>query len=110
MKRIALVLALSSVLLTGVRPVVAGDWGQPVQYGYPPQQDHPVLRKVLIGAGLVGIGLLIGRATAPQPQYGYYQQPQQPFVPHIQQQYRVPVVPQQPFHYQQHYRPNCVRF
>lgn len=91
MKRIALVLALASVLISGVRPAVAGDWGYPAgPYGYPPQQDHPVLRKVLVGAGLIGIGLLIGRATAPQPQYGYGN-----YQPSFQPQYGVPFPPHQ---------------
>lgn len=87
MKRIALALALASVLIGSVQPAMAGDWGYPAApYGYPPQQDHPVLRKVLVGAGLIGIGLLIGRATAPQPQYGYSH-----YQPQFQPQFGAPI-------------------
>jgi hypothetical protein len=99
MKRIALVLALASVLITGVRPAAAGDWGYPANYGYPQQQGHPVLKKVLVGAGLIGLGVLIGRATAPQPQYGYGQYPQ--YQPHYQPHYRVPMH-QYPGHHGHH--------
>jgi hypothetical protein len=59
---------------------------QPVgNYGYPVQpvgqDEHPILKKVLIGGALVGIGFLAGRLTAPQPQYNYYPQPKYPQFP-----------------------------
>ncbi|MBL8826996.1 MAG: hypothetical protein JNM18_08415, partial [Planctomycetaceae bacterium] len=98
MKRIVVALMLASVLVSGARPVAAGDWGYPAgPYGYPQQQDHPVLRKVLVGAGLIGIGVLIGRATAPQPNYGHGHHA--PIQPQFQPQFRVPVQPQHPYHH-----------
>jgi hypothetical protein len=40
-------------------------------YGYG-SNDHPILRNVLIGGALVGLGFAAGRLTAPAPYaYGY---------------------------------------
>lgn len=76
MKRIVTALTLAGLLLGSVPSVRAQDWAYaPVGYPPPQQQDHPILKKVLIGAGLVGIGYLIGRATAPKPGPVYTQPP-----------------------------------
>jgi hypothetical protein len=79
MKRFVVGLTLLGMMFASTQSLVAGDW-QYGNAGYAPvsqQQDHPILRKVLIGAGLVGVGFLAGRLTAPKPNsyYGYGQQP-----------------------------------
>lgn len=89
MKRLAFALALMSSLAVGVRPVAAADWNYqpayPVGYPAPYQQNNQeVLKKVLIGGALVGLGFLAGRLTAPKPNYGYGY---------------APSVPQGPIHY-----------
>lgn len=72
MKRIIVTLTLAAMLLGTTPSLQAQDWAYSPA-GYPPQQDHPILKKVLIGAGLVGLGYLIGRATAPKPGAVYSQ-------------------------------------
>lgn len=85
MQRFAFAFALLSSLAVGVRPAAAGDGNYrpayPVGYPAPYQQnDHEVLKKVLIGGALVGLGFLAGRLTAPKPHVQPYSvQPQ--FVP-----------------------------
>jgi hypothetical protein len=81
MKRLILALTLLGTTLTAVNPALANDWSY--GHGYPPAQRHnDVLKQVLIGGALVGIGYLAGRMTAPQnnygyaPNYGYQPQPQ----------------------------------
>ena len=79
MKRIVALVTLVGALSAAV-PASAQDWGY--GGGYPPQQEsHPVLKKVLIGGALVGIGFLAGRLTAPKPQTSYYQPQSYPQVP-----------------------------
>ncbi|MGC3967212.1 MAG: hypothetical protein QM775_07535 [Pirellulales bacterium] len=87
-------LTMLGLLVGSVAPSQAGPWGQvqygygnayqaqyqPVgNYGYPVQpvgqDDHPILKKVLVGGALVGLGFLAGRLTAPKPQYNYYPTP-----------------------------------
>lgn len=75
MKRIVVALTLVGLMLGSTPSLQAQDWRySPV--GYPTQeQGHPILKKVIIGAGLVGIGYLIGRTTAPKPGPVYTQPP-----------------------------------
>jgi len=79
MKRAAIsTVTMFSLLFAAAAPVSAGDWHH--QAGYPapyPQsnQRQDVLKQVVVGGALIGLGFLAGRLTAPQPQY----QPQ--FVP-----------------------------
>jgi hypothetical protein len=76
MKRIVVALTLVGMLLGSTSSLQAGDWRYS-NAGNAPQQDHPILKKVLIGAGLVGVGYLIGRLTAPKPGPVYGQPPVQ---------------------------------
>lgn len=73
-KKIVLTLTMLSVLFAGISPATAQDWSYQ-QGGYPApyqqQQRHEVLKKVLVGGALVGLGFLAGRLTAPKPNYGY---------------------------------------
>ncbi|MCE9603701.1 MAG: hypothetical protein K8U03_02235 [Planctomycetia bacterium] len=74
MKRIVLGLTLLSSFVVGVRPAAAQDYyqgGYPVGYPVQQQQGNPILKKVLIGGAIFGVGYLAGRLTAPQPNYGY---------------------------------------
>lgn len=100
MKRLAFALALMSSLAVGVRSAAAADGSYqpayPVGYPAPYQQNNQeILKKVLIGGALVGLGFLAGRLTAPKP----YAQPGC-----VQPQYVPPPVPQfQPqFHRSSH--------
>jgi hypothetical protein len=81
--RMATVAVLVIVMLAGsVSPASAGDYYyapySAANYGYGnyapgyTNNDHPFLRNLAIGAGLVGVGFLAGRLTAPRPySYGY---------------------------------------
>jgi hypothetical protein len=85
MKRLVATLALLGVLGTSLPQAQAQDWygggGYPVQPVS--QEQYPVLKKVLIGGALFGVGFLAGRLTAPQqPQYPVYQGPQGGFGGH----------------------------
>jgi hypothetical protein len=76
-KRLLTVGVLSVATLVGsVAPASAQNYA----YGYPQQpygygtynNDHPVLRNLLIGGALIGVGFAAGRLTAPRPyQYNY---------------------------------------
>lgn len=91
-------LTMLGLLVGSVAPSQAAPWDAPVvqygggsygyaaqyqpvgTYGYPVQpvghqDEHPILKKVLIGGALVGIGFLAGRLTAPKPQYHYNNYP-----------------------------------
>ena len=73
MKRIILALTLLSTTVVGASSASAQDYyyqgGYPVNYPVQQQSQYPVLKQVLIGGALVGAGFLIGRATAPKPNY-----------------------------------------
>lgn len=71
MKRVVAVVTMCSVLGGLAGSAQAQDWryaGSPAPY----QQDHPVLRKVLVGGALFGIGFAAGRLTAPRQTTAYY--------------------------------------
>lgn len=75
-RRVVTTLTILSTLSAGIRPVSAQDWSYapaaPVGYPAPYQSNnHDVLKKVLVGGVLVGLGFLAGRLTAPRPNYGY---------------------------------------
>lgn len=75
MKRAILALTLFTTAALGVAPASAQQGyyyqggGYPVNYPVQQQEQYPVLKKVLIGGALLGAGFLVGRATAPQPNY-----------------------------------------
>jgi hypothetical protein len=70
MKRIILALTLLGTTI-GVQSASAQGYYGGGYPSYPVQQQsqYPVLKQVLIGGALVGAGFLIGRATAPKPNY-----------------------------------------
>lgn len=71
MKKLIAVVTLWSVLGGAAVQASAQDWryaGGPAPY----RQDYPVLKKLLIGGALVGIGFAAGRLTAPRPTTTYY--------------------------------------
>ncbi len=76
--RVATVAVLMLAMVVGsVSPASAQGYyypaAQPANYGYGyGSNDHPILRNVLIGGALIGVGFAAGRLTAPQPYaYGY---------------------------------------
>lgn len=71
MKRLALFSLFLTLALATVRPAAAYDgYAYPPPYP-PPAEEYPLLRKLLVGGVLVGVGYALGRATAPQPQPYY---------------------------------------
>ena len=88
MRRVVVSLVLSGLLLAGVQPAMAQQFGYQSNLGYPnagyagygtpygggygytvAQPQYPVMQKVIVGGTLIGLGFAAGRATAPQ---GYY--------------------------------------
>jgi hypothetical protein len=79
MTRLVVGVTLCAILLGSVSPAMAGDpyWNYSNRAAYPapvyyPQpapaaQERPLLKKLLIGGALVGIGFAAGRLTAPKP-------------------------------------------
>jgi hypothetical protein len=79
MKRLVATLALLGILGTSLPQAQAGDW---YGGGYPPQEQYPILKKVLVGGALFGAGFLAGRLTAPKPQpYPAYPHPHGGYYP-----------------------------
>lgn len=80
MKRAILTLAVLSSSFFAAQPAGAQSfggygYGYPAPYGAPAPEQYPVLKRVLIGAGIFGLGFVAGRATVPQygiqqPNYG----------------------------------------
>jgi hypothetical protein len=79
MTRFVVGLTLAAILLAGISPTMGADryWNYTSRVGYPAQpyypepaparQERPLLKKLLIGGALVGIGFAAGRLTAPKP-------------------------------------------
>jgi hypothetical protein len=61
---------VASTLFWTVRPAEANDWmyRTPLPPSGPPQQNN-VVRNVLIGAGLIGVGYLAAKMLTPQSAY-----------------------------------------
>lgn len=78
MRRALMVLTLSLGMLAAANSASAQFYGAapyPEPYGpapYGAQEQYPVLKRLLIGAGIFGLGFVTGRATAPKyDDYGY---------------------------------------
>ena len=82
MTRFVVGLTMAAILLVGLSPAMGADrtWNYTSRVGYPVQpyysepspakparQERPLLKKILIGGALVGIGFAAGRITAPRP-------------------------------------------
>ncbi|MCE9533410.1 MAG: hypothetical protein K8T89_20140 [Planctomycetes bacterium] len=96
MRRVVVLVTVCSLFLAMSQPIWAQDFGPygspqtfaqpqygvPVQYGAPAipvqTEQYPILKRLLIGAGILGAGYALGRATAPQygPSYNVVQPPQ----------------------------------